>query len=302
MARDSTDGDPIDLDAEAAFRPEDAPIVAAFRAGLAPEENQTRRVIAALPSIRDRARRVHRRRQAVASGLMTVAVAVTVVLVVTLPGTPSASVVSPAQTPTQISSPTAKASKVRSTSLLATAAITAFDTGRLVQDDAPHDLGRQPVIAGVCVDGAPTVKSPARAWQAGWRVANPPADAIVPPGLVEKIWQWDEAGPGSALLDQLEAQVPGCASVPGLEGRGATRSLATPKELAPADRVLITAAADGQGNQAVQAVMLADDVVIQIDAVIRDAGQQQKAKLALWLLVPTLQAALTRVMSEDPAR
>jgi hypothetical protein len=63
--------------------------------------------------------------------------------------------------------------------------------------------------------------------------------------------------------------------------------------------VLITTAPDGQGSQAVQVVMLAGRVVVQLDAVLAEPVDNQKSAgttLLLWSIVPVAQAALTRVV------
>jgi hypothetical protein len=108
------------------------------------------------------------------------------------------------------------------------------------------------------------------------------------------------------MLDQLEAQVAGCAAKPGLEGRGPTSRLESPDELAAADRVLITTVSDGLGNQEMQVVMLAHDLVVQLQAVIPDVGQSQEeaASAALRSLTPTAQAALAAIVgtTEDTGR
>jgi hypothetical protein len=120
----------------------------------------------------------------------------------------------------------------------------------------------------------------------------------VPPGLVEKVWRWADAGPASDLFQLLKAQVAGCSSGPGLEGRGVTRQLDPPRELSQADSVLVTTASDGQGNQEVQIVMVTDHVVVQLDAVLPDIGKNQKSNTshAEWQLSATAQAALSRAL------
>jgi hypothetical protein len=324
----------LDLDADrAGLGGAEASVAALFRAGLEPDAAQTRRVIAGLPAIQDRARRGQRRRQALAVSAAALAVAASAVLVSGLPGTPRASVVTPAGAPTGTSSSTSTSStsatepspttavpspfRVRSASLLTISSLTVFraalgagtgsdaGAGRMVEESAPEDIGGQPVITGVCVDSAVPGESPVRGWQASWRTAELPAKAIVPPGLIEKIWQWDNAQAGPALLDRLEKELVTCSAKRGLEGRGPTTKLATGKQFEKADRVLATAASDGQGNQAVQVVMLVKGVVVQLDAVIPDdvslakgtakAINEKQSKFALWLLTPTLQVAIERV-------
>jgi hypothetical protein len=303
---DDTNGEPIELDAGyAASLPGEAPIAAAFRSGLAPDEAQTRRLIAGLPGIQDRARRLHRRRQALTSGLVAVAASAAVFLVATMSGTPTASIVPPAGKPSPTVAPTPSFSRphVRT---LRIADVTVFGNSKVVEDATGLKSDGGQVISGVCVDGVLRVDSPSTTGKGGWRVADPPAGSIVPPRLVERIWEWEPAGPGSTMLDQLEAQIPGCAAKPGLEGRGPTSRLEAPAELAAAERVLVTTASDGLGNQEMQVMLLVQGLVIQLQALIPDVGQSQEAaaSAALRSLTPTAQAAIAAVLgtTEDTGR
>jgi hypothetical protein len=342
----------LDLDDDrTGFGGPDASVAALFRAGLEPDAAQTRRVIAGLPAIQDRARRSRRRRQALAVSTAALAVAASAVLVSGLPGTPRASVVSPAGASTGTNASGTNASgtnssgtnssstmatdphptastptnatpgplRIGAVSLLTIHSLTVFwavpdagkDTGgsvvgRVVEESAPEDIGGQPVIAGVCVDSAVPGRIPVRGWQASWRTAELPAKAIVPPGLSEKIWQWDDAKSGPELLDRLEKELATCSAGPALEGRGVTTSFDIGKQIS-ADRVLATAASDGQGNQAVQVVALVQGVVIQVDAVVPEKIKltkgtkkeinEKQGKLAIWSVTPTVQAAIERVVA-----
>jgi hypothetical protein len=289
---------PTDLDADrqAGFTGPDAAIAAAFRTGLEPDEAQTRRVIAGLSKIQHRARQGHRRRRFAASGAATLAVAASTVLVVSLSGRPIASVVPPAG---QVSATAEAPARVTRSSLLPAAAVTGFGDRRLAPEPDPEDISGRELISGVCVDGVVPVEPPARAWQGGWdAVPGPLEDRFVSLGLIEKVWQWDDDGSAGAAFDHLEAQLAGCAAGPGLEGRGRTQRLdATVAGLGGADRTLVTCATVGLGEQAVQVVMLIDDVVLQLDAVIPGSGQDQAdvADQAWQSFAPTALAALNRV-------
>jgi hypothetical protein len=301
------DGDPLDLDADRpALSREDATLVAAFRAGLEPDEGQTRRVISRLPLIQAQARRSHRRRQVLAAGVAVVAVAAATALVSALPATSTAGLATPAGT-TSAATPKPTMTSLPPIVLLPTQSVTLFDDARLKQVEGPAELGGQDLIAGVCVDTALSVRAPEFGWQTAWSVTD--SAATVPPGLVEKVWVWADTAPASALFGQLEQQVAGCSAGPGLEGRGVTRRLDAPAELSRADRVLMTAASDGQGNQAVQVVMLAGRLVVQLDAVILPAGKEGKetgelSQWTAWSIADTARAALTRAIevTQDAAR
>jgi hypothetical protein len=313
MGMNSTEGqpfdgeDPIELDADRpgfdrpGFDRLDAALAAAFRAGLEPDDGQTRRVIARLPLIQAQARRNHRRRLVLASGIAVVAVTAAAALVATLPPTTGASTVTPAD---RLSPPpatsTVKPFVLRPTVLLPPSAITAFGDARLTGNEA-DELGGQPLVAGVCVDAALPVANPDNGYIRGWKLAGSAAKA--PSVLIEKVWRWADPESAADLFQLLEAQVAGCSSGPGLEGRGVTRRLDPPQELSRADSVLVTTASDGQGNHSVQVVMLAGQVVVQLDAVFPDIGKNQKSTttLAEWLLTPTAQAALTRALDVTEA-
>jgi len=304
MGTDSTSGgpfdggDPIDLDADRLeFGRADAALAARFRAGLEPDEGQARRVISRLPLIQAKARRSHRRRLALASGVAVLAVTAATALVATLPMTTGAHAVTPAGTSSPVSQPSPTYA-LPVTVLLPAAAITAFGDVRLIQSEGPDELGGQPLVAGVCVDAALPITDPDHGWWTGWRVADPPAKATVPPGLVEKVWRWADSDSAPALFKQLEEQVAGCSSGPGLSGRGVTRRLDPRWELSEADSVLLTTASDGQGNQEIQMVMMTEHVVVQVDAVLPDVGKNQQSITAHaeWQLSSTAEAALSRAL------
>jgi hypothetical protein len=345
MGMDSTEsepfggGDPIDLDRLGLGRP-DTSLVAAFRAGLEPDERQAHRVIARLPLIEAQARRSHRRRQVLASGMALAAVAAATALVATLPATPRAGAVTPIGPPERTpvaaptlnpiptvspTSPTASraAPTVKATTslehsseptparyvfpitvLLPTDAITAFGDVRLDDSQGHRELGAQRLVSGVCVDARLPVPIPDHGGQGTWSVADPPAGTTVPLRLVERTWRWYDPTSATALFQRLEAQVAGCSSGPGRDGRGPTRRLVAPRMLSRADSVLVTAASDGHGNQAIQVVMLTGRIVVQLDAVIPDVGkdQQAAAAAALKALAPTARTALTRVLDNEAAR
>lgn len=289
----------LDLDAAGAGSGADTAIAAAFRTGLAPDEVQVRRVIAGLPDLQARARRGHRRRQGLASGAAALAVAATAVLVVSLSGSPRASVAPPAGEATATAAAPVRVSRA---SLLPAGAVTAFGDHRLASEPAPEDVGGEKVIAGVCVDGVVPGPAPVRGWQGGWRaVPGPLEDRMASLGLIEKIWQWDDTSSAAAVFDYLQAQVSDCAAGPGLEGRGITSRVEhATVDPGGAGRTLVTSASDGLGDQAVQVVMLIGDVVVQVDAVIPDEAKDQAgaAEVAWATLAPTARAALDQVQGQ----
>ena len=307
-------GDPIDLDAD---HPRNSPaniaLTAVFRAELEPDEQQTHRVIARLPLIQARARRRHRFHQVLTSGLAVMAVVAVTTAASTRPSTHRTTAVAPARTsPSTGAVPTTSpAQLVRATpknqtptilpSMLTARSVRNFAGLRLIDSIGVLELGAQPLVAGVCVEARQAVPVPDLGLHARWPVKTPSARDPRPAGLSERWWSWTDPGTARGVYQRLEAQVTPCSAGPGRDGRGVTRRLEAP-EIAPADKVLVTAASDGRGNQAIQMLMLVDDKLVQLDAVIPDGGrdQQDVRRDGMRSLTPVARLALARLLT--PAR
>jgi hypothetical protein len=282
----------LDLDLPAA---EDAQVTALFRNGL----RVTDRPTPDLRTIERRARKRHRRGQAVASGVVATAAALAVLLVVSpwsaaggrhgVPSTPSPSVTAPLTVPK-----VTKASLMRPDDLLQPedGGPPLLGGSTFAAADPLEDLSGKKVHLSVCGDDRVLdVERPDAGFQQIWVSQE---NATVPAWAVtEQVLQWPgRPEQASAVRDQVRAQLEGCWLEK--DGRSGTAMVSLGDVNLP---LLQTFATDQQGLELATAVLVVGDAVIVLKVASASGSTSSKVSLnTFFFLFP----AATRLVGDDP--
>ncbi|MBF5082022.1 hypothetical protein [Quadrisphaera sp. INWT6] len=192
------------------------------------------------------------------------------------------------------------ASTAGAASLLTAADVTAFAAP--VQDAGTSDETGQQLPLTACAEGDAGSLAPVSLWRADLTAdpASLPADAVEPPGLVERVATLPSDAEGPQALARVAAQLPACTGA-GLEGTGPTTALDAAPVTPVGGEALVLASTSGQGSPVLQVLLVHGAVLVQLQ-VTSDAPD---AQTALDQLVDTARTALERATggtSTIPAR
>jgi hypothetical protein len=284
----------LDLDRPAAG---DAQVVALFRDGLPPGRALD------LGAIERRAKRRHRRTQAMASGVVTMVAAMAAVAVVVSPWSSSGNggQVVPAG-PTPSISRTAlpgvtKASLLQTSDLQPGALSLRGDTnlGKFTPSGSTENLSGQELIDGVCVDNVLKVDAPGTAWEQRWVQPVSSSKGVFPVATItERVAQWPgQPDQAAAALEDLRSQLADCTGGPGLEGLSPTTVYDDSYNVP----TLFTTLLDGEGIPFAQGWMMWDDTLVAIEFGPQKGYEQSDAQ---GVTANLLQAASYRLIGEQP--
>ena len=180
-----------------------------------------------------------------------------------LPAAPAPTTTAPAP------SATAGAAPVRLTrdALLQPLDVTVFTPAAFTDGAAQglmtvDDESGEPVVPGVCGDGALDVAPTSSAWSGRW-TGERPEDGGARPELAETVRQWDDPGRAGAAFQELDGRVAACTS-----STGPLRRLEAPDLGSSESRVLVAGGTEEPGRQRVVLVVQQGDVLVQLDATL----------------------------------
>lgn len=283
----------LDLDQPAAG---DAQLTALFRAGLRPGADQPDRPD--LRGIERRAKRRHRKTQALASGAVTAAAALAAVLVVVSPwsgGTDQGVPATPSPSSTQEAPEITKASLVR-TEDLSDKNWSILGAKRYSPQSDPEDISGEELIGGVCVDNTFGVDAPERGWKQTWESRGTGVTNHYT--ITETLVQWPgQPDQGSTVLEELRSQIAGCNDGVQLEGTGPTTDYTDQQQLTVP--YLAISSSDGNGYPYAQVFAVWDDtlVTVQVGGPTPPQGNEEEAYTGA---MDVLDAAIYRLNDRVP--